>query len=318
MQNTDTNFRRNSLDLNLLRMLQMLLRTQSVTKAGENLGLSQPAASRVVAKLRYELNDPLLVRTRKGYVLTPLATSLREKVDEALDTAYNVFQPRNFAPLLSKREFKICTTDYGELAVINPFALQLEQIAPNISLELSPWNEDTFSSLERGEVDFALYSDESIPLDFHYRDLFEEHYVLILKKNHPLKEAKWETTKKLLAEVERYQMIAPRYPYKNSYITDDIYERLGGKGGHRFVSSPYFSLAPTLVAQSNAVALVPYRIASFYSAILPLDTIQIPTDEENFKYRLIWHERTHRDIEIKWLRDQIVNFFSSNDPLRQK
>ena len=113
MQKVDTKMKPPHLDFNLLKALQALLDTRSVTQTGERLGMSQPAASRVVARLRAELHDPLLVRTAKGYVLTPRAESLLRATQDALTLIQRVFEPVNFDPTASDRSFRLATTDYG-------------------------------------------------------------------------------------------------------------------------------------------------------------------------------------------------------------
>lgn len=144
-----------NIDLNLLRMLRVLLETRSVTRSGEKLGLSQPAASRVVAKLRYLFNDPLLERTSRGYVLTPVANALLPKVLAAMASAEQVFLPTVFDPTTMEREFRIGTTDYGSLTVIVAFASYLLRNAPRALLTVSGWSEETFQELENGDLDIG-------------------------------------------------------------------------------------------------------------------------------------------------------------------
>lgn len=113
----ETNVDRSS-DLNLLRFLQALIDTGSITRAGEAVGLSQPAASRATARLRERLKDPLIVRTGHGWVLTPLASQLSAPVRRALAAIEAIFEVANFAPSRSDRRFALASTDYGMSAVV--------------------------------------------------------------------------------------------------------------------------------------------------------------------------------------------------------
>ena len=108
-----------NLDLKTLRVLAMLLETASVTRTAETIGMSQPAASRAVARLRKAVGDPLLVRTRKGYVLTVRAEALRPVVDAALTGIARVFKGEAFEPTTTHQKFRLATTDYGAVAVVS-------------------------------------------------------------------------------------------------------------------------------------------------------------------------------------------------------
>ena len=141
MRETNAGSSTESLDLNLLRTLHALIQTRSVTRAGERLELSQPAASRAVAKLRKLLADPLLVRTSKGYVLTPRAEALASAVASALHAAQQVFTTSTFDPGSATRHFNLATTDYGAIAVVAPVAPHLSKQAPGCMLCLTPWSD---------------------------------------------------------------------------------------------------------------------------------------------------------------------------------
>jgi DNA-binding transcriptional LysR family regulator len=104
-------------DLNLLKALNALIATESITQMGEHLGITQPAASRVMTRLRRAFADPLLVRTSKGYVLTPRAKALGQTTREALAIADQVFSATDFDPQISRRQFRVASTDYGSMVV---------------------------------------------------------------------------------------------------------------------------------------------------------------------------------------------------------
>lgn len=294
-------------DLNLMRMLGALLQTRSVTRGGELLGLSQPAASRTMSKLREEFRDPLLVRTSKGYVLTPLAESLGPAVTRALAAANELFTSRAFDPLASKRAFRVCTTDYGALAVLVPASARLLAEAPGISLIVSSWTDDTLEALERGGLDVALYADDLIPPDFHYRNLFRETYVVIARRNHPLTKARGKRLPEFMKQLAQHQQVTARFPSGHVYATDDVLARLGAPAYRVGVSIPYINTAPLIVAASDMVMVLPRRAAERYAGMLPLEVIPVPTRQEDFTYRLIWHERVHRDPGMTWLREKLAH-----------
>ena len=294
-------------DLNLLRMLRALLNTSSVTKSGEQLGLSQPAASRTMSKLREVFKDPLLVRTSKGYMLTPLAESLRPSIDAALNAVQNVFSQQSFEAHASSRQFRLCSTDYGEAIALQPLAAHLAQVAPHVSCHVASWSDDTLHHLENGVLDLALYVDDELPADFHYRDLFIDQYALIVRHEHPLDGRVYKKLDVFLREVSAYSQIATRYPQGRGFAIDDVLKRLGHSGAHIVFTTPYFSNAPALVARSDYVMLLPKRMAQVFAQQWPISVIEIPSQQESFQYRMIWHERAHRDQGLKWLREQVLS-----------
>jgi len=299
------------IDLNLLKMLKALLETKSVTRSGEQLGLSQPAASRTVAKLRHAVKDPLLVRTRGGYVLTPLAESLRVVVADALSAAERVFMGATFDPETAQRDFKIATTDYGSLTVVVPVAAQFMREAPGCALMVTGWNAQTFEALESGEVDLALYTADTLPEGFHRKDLFVETYAVIAHARHPFNAYNANSLDDFIVELCQYPHVVARYPNGTGYASDDVLRRLGAPPHHNSVAIPYFNTAPMIVAQSDAVMIIPKRVARYFAAILPLSVVDVPTRREDFTYSIIWHERVHRDPGIEWFLERLMNSYEA-------
>lgn len=291
-----------NLDLNMLRTLHALVQTRSVTHAGELLGLSQPAASRAVAKLRKALADPLLVRTRKGYVLTPLAETLSSNVSSVLHAAQQIFTTADFDPAKSTRHFNLATTDYGALAVVAPVASSLPKRAPGCTLCLTPWSEATLLALETGEIDLACYANDPLPPDFHSRDLFVETYVAVVRRGHPLTRTLPSRPRAALAALAAYPQIAMRYPSGRTYVTDDLLTRLGAPAHHVALTLPYFGIAPWMLEDSDMVLVVPQRLAQRVGKSMGLVTLPFHAGAERFTYRMIWHERAHRDGGVTWLR----------------
>jgi len=295
------------LDFNLLKALQALLDTRSVTQTGERLGLSQPAASRVVARLRAELHDPLLVRTAKGYVLTPRAESLLGATRDALTLVQRLFEPVDFDPAASGRSFRLATTDYGVLAAVAPLSKVLAVKAPRLSLGVQPWNDDTLNALEQGRVDLALYADDPLPPDFHYRDLYRETYAVLMRRGHPLQGAASSGRRKsLLDRLEDYPHVVASYPSGRRYLADDVLARLKGPAHHIAIEMPYFIAAPWLLQGSDRVMLLPVIAAKALAQSGELAWMPLPANSLSFSYRLIWHERAHRDPGLVWLRQEIL------------
>lgn len=299
------------LDLNLLRALLTVLETQSVTRMGERMGWSQPAASRVMSRLRAQVGDPILVRTSKGYLATPRALALREAASAALRAAEAVFRSGSVDPAGSNRRFAIASTDYGCATVLatltRPFSVQ----APRAVLRVLPWGEGTFGALEDGTLDLALYADESpLPADFHARDLFRDTYALLCRKGHPVL-ARLKSRSSSSAPLADHVHAVMLYPEGRRFAIDDAMHRLGLVPKHAAIELPYFAAAPYIVAQSDVLMLLPTRLAELAVQMSGLVMRPLSAKTLSFGYRLIWHERVHRDAEVQWLRGQIVGASSS-------
>jgi len=304
MQHAKSNLNLDSFDIAQLRFLQALLDTQAITRAGELLGLSQPAASRAMLRLRRHFSDPLLVRTARGYVLTPVAELLRPAVRVAMASMSALFEVSAFDAHTSTRTFRLASTDYGISVALMPQLESLRTLAPLITWEVDPWSDETTAKLERGELDCALYSDEALPPDFHYRKLFSDGYALVCNQQHPLAALKKPGGKALLAEAAPYPQCAPRYLASRRYLTDNLYERLGLKPSPTVVASPYFYTALESVLRDDWVAVVPQRLARLWAERYAIAVLPIMEKSLQFEYRLIWHERAHRDRGLQWLREQ--------------
>lgn len=306
MQKTDVSSAGSGFDLNLLRFLQALTDTASVTRAGEALGMSQPAASRATARLRQRFGDPLLVRTSSGYVLTPLAEALAPLIRRALSATDEVFDAAGFSPLNSKRSFRMASTDYGMSAVVFQALPMLRREAPLTGLQIDPWTDETLTALQRGQLDCALYSDEPLPPDFHSRRLFSDGYAFVCRAGHPLQRVQGGSARKLLAAAVDYPQYAPRYPFGRNYITDNIYSTLGLPGPRLALEAPYFYAGASAVLTGDLVAVLPERAARLWARGTEFVVLPLKEPKLSFDYRVIWHERAHRDPGLKWLRDVFV------------
>ena len=239
MKNHDKNY-----DLNLLKALSFLIETSSVTRMGERLGITQPAASRVMTRLRETFADPLLVRTSKGYVLTPRALALKLATTEALAKATQVFSDNDFDPATSRRQFRVASTDYGSMVVLGGVLRHLSTHGKLLGIRVEPWKERTLEDLESGELDLALYADDPLPGDFDTRDLFKETYEALMATTHPLAQQTDQRTNLRPADLKRYPQLVATYPAGRKTIIDDVLAKMGQHSSAMQVAIPYFLAAP--------------------------------------------------------------------------
>ena len=293
-------------DLNLLKALNSLIATESVTRMGEHLGITQPAASRVMTRLRRAFADPLLVRTSKGYVLTPRAMALEQATREALVKSTEVFSAADFDPRHSIRKFRVASTDYGSMVVMNGVLRAIVDEGTKLGVHVDPWKECTLEDLESGELDLALYADDPVPGDFHTRDLFRETYGVLLAKAHPLARQTNNLTRLRPSALKEYPQLVATYPSGRRAQVDDVLGRLGQVSNSTQVATPYFLAAPWLLKDTEFVMLCPKRAAQALAEHPSMTWRSLDSSACDFTYRMVWHERANKDAGLKWFRQLIV------------
>jgi len=296
------------LDLRSLRMLKLVLDTRSVTKAGEALSMSQPAASRILAQLRQALSDPLLVRARHGNTLTPRGESLRPAVTEALQSIFSLFEQEIFEPSSAKLSIRIATTDHGAAVVLVPLVQALATLAPGITLEVAPWSAQTFSDIETGRIEMALDVESDLPENFHFRTLFKEKYACLVRHGHPVLKMLRRDGSLEPSSASAYPQIVLLYPVGDRLEGDDVLTQLGHPARRIAMKTPYFTSAPLLLANTDHLILLPSRLGQTLAQSSPLSLVPLHADTA-FEYRLIWHERTQKDVGLGWLRARIYQLF---------
>ena len=174
------------LDLNLLRALDALLDERNVTRAAQRLSLTQPAVSAMLTRLRESFGDPLFVRSQRGIVPTERALELAAPLKQVLSEIEQMLQPRAFDPREAGMTLTLASTDYALRAVVVPFLARLREAAPGVRAVIVPVQHERLQAqLESGDVDMALITPETTPVDLHARRLFDERYVCVMRADHP-------------------------------------------------------------------------------------------------------------------------------------
>ncbi len=295
-----------ALDLNLLRVLDALLAERSVSRAAVRLGLSQPATSNALARLRAALGDPLLVRGSKEMTATPRALALRAPVAAALAQLRNALEPpRPFDPATSERTFVIAASDHAQLLIFPPLALTLAA-CPGLRLRGVPLPKDFPSeALEAGEVDLVLGAFDLAPGDRAPRGLkrqllVEERFVAVARKEHPALRGA-ASLEKALALPQLH--ISPRGG------TSGVFEqRMGRKGLRRNIVlfAPHYLVAPWVLASTDLVAALPERVARRFAEAFPLRVAPLDFVPDTLRIQQLWHPKVQEDPAHRWLRAQVL------------
>lgn len=286
------------LDLNLLKALDALLDECNVTRAASRLGVTQPAMSGMLTRLRENFGDPLFVRAKHGIVPTQRALELSAPLKLVISQIGALLQPPSFDPLTANITFTIAATDYALRAVALPFLSALKQQAPHIRIALVPVDDKQVQlQLERGDIDLALLTPESTPTDLHAKNLFDEHYVCVLRQGHPAMQGRKTLTVSQLCELDHALVSYTGGGFRG--VTDEALEKLGQQR-QVSLSVKSFIILPEILRASDMVAILPSRLVAGMDDLMVFDP---PIEVPGFTKVAAWHERTHRDVAHRWLRE---------------
>ncbi len=180
------------LDLNLLPALEALLRRRSVTQAAADVGLSQPAMSRALARLRDLHGDPLLVRTAHGYGLTPRAVAIQAQLAPAMRLLRDVFHPPSFDPATARRTIRLAAADVQTVLLVPPLMARLAREAPGLDLRIEPYGPDLMVRLESGALDFSFaLATTPLPPGIGADPIGRDRLVLVMRRDHPAANQSW-------------------------------------------------------------------------------------------------------------------------------
>ncbi|MFC3914478.1 LysR family transcriptional regulator [Pseudaeromonas sharmana] len=286
------------LDLNLLKALDALLDECNVTRAASRLGVTQPAMSGMLTRLRENFGDPLFVRAKHGIVPTQRALALSAPLKQVISEIGALLQAPDFDPLTANITFTIAATDYALRAVALPFLSALKQQAPHIRIALVPVDDKQVQlQLERGDIDLALLTPASTPPDLHAKNLFDEHYVCALRQGHPAMQGRKQLTVSQLCELDHALVSYTGGGFRG--VTDEALEKLGQQR-QVSLSVKSFIILPEILRASDMVAILPSRLVAGMDDLMVFDP---PIEVPGFTKVAAWHERTHRDVAHRWLRE---------------
>ena len=288
-------------DLNLLVVLEVLMAERSVSRAARRLGLSQPATSNALARLRAMFDDPLLVRRGNAMLPTPRALELAGHVHAGLAHLQAALDgPRPFDERASTRCFTIATNDYVSFVLLAPLVRRLRERAPRVTVQVKSL--DNLASLEalgRGEVDLALGAGSMLGQDYPCEPLFEDGYVSLARQGHP------RVGKRLTLErfVQLEHLLVSPYGSRRGVVDIALEQR----GYERRVALwvPHFLLAPAIVAQTDLVVTLAERVARRLAPRYGLRILPTPIDVPRFVTQQYWDPRHEHEPAHRWLREQV-------------
>lgn len=286
------------IDLNLMAVFSAIYAEKNISKAAERLGISQPATSNALARLRKTLDDPLFVRNGKGVTPTARAIDLIEPVEKALDliqTSLNKKSDFNFSQ--ERRTFNVAMSDYSEYMLLPRVLNWMAEFAPSLQINVWPIEGSNLADgFERGKLDLAIGYIPTLSEGFHKQRLFNESFLSIMRADHPA--AKEELS---MQDFLAYPHISltPR-THQGSNV--DLALKPLKLERHVALQVPNYLTVPAIVAKSDHIATVPARIAYAFADLFRLKVCTPPVALEPVAANQYWHQTMNNEPGVKWLR----------------
>jgi DNA-binding transcriptional LysR family regulator len=289
-----------AIDLNLLVVFDAVMQERSVTRAGNRLGLSQPAMSHALARLRHMLKDDLFVRSPRGMVPTPRAEQLASPIRQALDDLQQSLEPTRFDPAKATRKFKIAVDNYAAVVLVGPLASHIVKSAPEVILEFRPSGTlDLPELLDRGEIDLAIGPFAKQGERFSHQPLLQDDFVVILRGTHPAAGPGKLTIEKFAA--------LPHLDFSSTaYATDFVDQALKQRKLRRRIGlrAPFLA-GEKILLDSDLVAIIRRRVAVEIVRHSPLVIRPLPHPSPIIETAMIWSRRMDNQPAHKWLREAV-------------
>ena len=298
-------------DLNLLVYLDVLLRECNVTRSAEELGISQPAMSNSLRRLRDLFGDPILVRTSDGMTPTDRALELQPMVRKVLSAAEQAILPKTeFEPMESNRIFRIMASDYTESTLLPVLLRQLRKQAPNIRLDIMTPSDVSFHDVERGKVDMVINRFDSLPQSFHQVHLWDDSFSCVMSANNPVKD-RWSLESYLSS---KHIWVSKTGMGVGVGMTPDDVQRLGWvdealskQGVKRDISlfTRHYQVALLLAEQDDLIVTIPSMSAKSIANSDKVVILDPPFEIERMRLKMVWSPLLQHDPGHRWLRQLI-------------
>ncbi|MBT9595507.1 MAG: LysR family transcriptional regulator [Vitreoscilla sp.] len=294
------------IDLNQLVLFQHLMVERRVSKVADKLGLTQPAVSNSLARMRRLFGDDLFVRTPSGMMPTPFAEQLSEPVGYALAMIHGgLNQQARFDPAQARRSVTIGMTDIGEIVFLPRLIERLTREAPGVSLNTVRNTAETLrSDMESGKVDLAIGLLPALTAGFFQRRLFEQRYVCLFRRGHPV-----DRKKLTLADFRAAEHLVVVSAGTGHGKVDELIQRAGIERVVR-VTVPHFVSVGHILQSSDLVATVPERLAQRLAEPFGLAYLPHPVKLPEIAINVFWHAKVHRSPASQWLRGVVFDLFA--------
>ncbi|MEM9454809.1 MAG: LysR family transcriptional regulator [Myxococcota bacterium] len=289
------------LDLNLLLVLDALLREHSATRAAEALGVTQSAVSRSLSRLRDHLDDPLFVRQPHGLIPTARAQAVAAPLRQALEQLGSIVEPPEaFDPSTSRRRFRLSSADLAGGVIVPRLAARLMVEAPGVDVVVVAPRDSLFDDLQAGELDVSLGVFPTAPAAFRRQALFHDDFACLVRADHPTVGDRLP----LATYLELSHVLVAPHGHARGFVDTTLAEQ--GQVRRIALVVPHFMTAPLVVLETDYVVTLPRRLALRFAALENLRVVEPPVEVVGFTMSQLWHERLQDDPGHAWLRRTLV------------
>ena len=308
-----------NLDLNLLRVLDVLLEERSVTRTGARLGLTQSAVSHALNRLRYTLDDELFIRGPAGMLPTPRAVEMGPQVHAALNQLQAALSPADFDPATSERRFSVVAGPYASAILAPPVVSRLAEAAPNVDLFIAELAPDVLERIDARRIDFMIGGVLAAPERFTHETLLAEELTWVVRTGHPLAERPHVDLEALVSVP--HVAISKSLPgliddgtERRAFVSRASWEDNGalaaalaaaGLSRRVGVTVPDTYSALVIASRSDMTALIPRRLALLSAQSGRVKLIDPPYDSPAVDLTLLFLKERLAEPAIAWMRDTI-------------
>jgi DNA-binding transcriptional LysR family regulator len=292
-------------DLNLLRVFDAVARERQVTAAAARLGLTQPAVSNALGRLRGLFGDALFVRTPAGMDATPFARELAEPVRQALALLESALaHGAGFDPASSTRAFRFYMSDLGQIEFLPPLVERVRRVAPGVHLEAVALDPDAIGgALAAGAIDLAIGFLPGLGAPLRRRPLFRDPYVCLMRADHPA----------IGTRLTRRQFLAASHAlvsYRGGHrVIEQALER-AGIARRIALRVPHFTVVPMVLERTDLILTLPSRVARVFERRGKFKALPPPVPIPPAEVAVHWHERFEGDPGNRWLRELMIELFA--------
>jgi len=291
------------MDMNLFLVLEAIYNARNLTRAAEQLHITQPAVSNALARLRRTLDDPLFTRTPSGMAPTPLTESIMPRVQQALQLlGTSLAEQRQFDPASETRTLRLSMNDMAETLMLPRLLERLEQQAPGIAVESYYVPRDQLAKeLAANTVDFGLDIPMPTAPQIHQQRLLNDRYQCMVRAEHPLANRASLTLEQYL-RLEHIHVSSRR---SGPGLVDIALNKLGRRRRIK-LRVQHYRVAPLVVMRTDLALTVPTSLANQY----PVRLFELPLQIPQMDWHLLWHRNQEDDPANRWLRDLLLELFT--------
>jgi len=288
-------------DLNLLVVFKTLYEERNVTKASKKIGITQPAMSNALNRLRYLVKDELFIRGPKGMRPTPRANELSSPIQTALNNLELSLSSINFDPLTTKKLYKISISDDVAPLILPNLINFLEKESPNSSLRIrSEQGSEALKLLDSNDIDFAIGRFEMVSTRFESVDLYTEKYVCMMNSDHPLAKDEKLSIEQYLSS--KHLRVAPAgtpvAPIDRSLSQLNLEREI-------FARIDLVTMAPLILKNSDLILTLPSKTAQRMAKNYDFSIAELPIGLEQRQTKLLWHRELTNHPAYDWIKNQI-------------